>query len=60
MLAGLGFALKDTLSNSASGIMILIYRPFDVGDAVEVDGVTGKVKDMTLVSATVLTSTTSR
>lgn len=62
MLAGLGvagfvigFALKDTLSNFASGMMILIYRPFDVGDAVEVDGVLGKVKAMTLVSTTVLT-----
>ena len=62
MLAGLGvagfvigFALKDTLSNFASGMMILVYRPFDVGDAVEVDGVVGKVKAMTLVSTTVLT-----
>ncbi|MEJ2308264.1 MAG: mechanosensitive ion channel [Gammaproteobacteria bacterium] len=62
MLAGLGvagfvigFALQNTLSNFASGMMILIYRPFDVGDAVEVDGVVGKVKAMTLVSTTVLT-----
>ena len=62
MLAGLGvagfvigFALKDTLSNFASGMMILVYRPFDIGDAVEVDGVVGKVKAMTLVSTTVLT-----
>jgi len=62
MLAGLGvagfvigFALKDTLSNFASGMMILVYRPFDVGDAVEVDGVVGKVQAMTLVSTTVLT-----
>ena len=62
MLAGLGvagfvigFALKDTLSNFASGLMILVYRPFDVGDAVEVDGVVGKVKAMTLVSTTILT-----
>ena len=62
MLAGLGvagfiigFALQNTLSNFASGMMILIYRPFDVGDAVEVDGVVGKVQAMTLVSTTVLT-----
>jgi small conductance mechanosensitive channel len=62
MLAGLGvagfvigFALKDTLSNFASGMMILVYRPFDVGDAVEVDGVVGKVQAMTLVSTTILT-----
>ena len=30
----LGFALQDSLSNFASGLMILIYRPFDVEDVV--------------------------
>ena len=29
----IGFALQDTLSNFASGMLILIYRPFDVGDS---------------------------
>ncbi|MYH91537.1 MAG: mechanosensitive ion channel family protein [Gammaproteobacteria bacterium] len=62
LLAGLGivgfivgFALQDTLSNFASGIMILIYRPFDVGDYVEAAGVQGEVKHMNLVSTTVHT-----
>jgi small conductance mechanosensitive channel len=62
LLAGLGvagfiigFALQDTLSNFASGMMILIYRPFDVGDIIEAGGVTGKVSQMSLVSTTVLT-----
>jgi small conductance mechanosensitive channel len=62
LLAGLGvagfiigFALQDTLSNFASGMMILIYRPFDVGDLIEAGGVTGKVSEMSLVSTTVLT-----
>jgi small conductance mechanosensitive channel len=31
-----GFALQGTLSNFAAGIMILIYRPYDVGDLVEI------------------------
>ena len=31
----IGFALQGTLSNFASGLMILLYRPFDVGDIVE-------------------------
>ncbi|MDH3280693.1 MAG: mechanosensitive ion channel family protein, partial [Gammaproteobacteria bacterium] len=60
VLAGLGiagfivgFALQDTLSNFAAGLMILIYRPFDVGDAIEAGGVTGKVKQMNLVSTTI-------
>lgn len=62
VLAGLGiagfivgFALQDTLSNFASGLMILVYRPFDVGDAIEAGGVTGKVDQMNLVSTMILT-----
>ncbi len=62
LLAGLGiagfvigFALQDTLSNFASGMMILVYRPFDVGDVIEAGGVTGKVDTMNLVATMVLT-----
>ncbi|MGD9253225.1 MAG: mechanosensitive ion channel [Holophagae bacterium] len=62
LLAGLGvagfivgFALQDTLANFASGVMILIYRPYDVGDLVDVAGGFGKVSDMNLVSTTLLT-----
>ena len=51
----IGFALQDTLSNFASGLMILIYRPFDVGDLVEASGVSGKVSHMSLVNTTFLT-----
>jgi small conductance mechanosensitive channel len=62
LLAGLGivgfivgFALQDTLGNFAAGTMILIYRPFDVGDVIEAAGVYGTVHDMSLVSTTILT-----
>jgi small conductance mechanosensitive channel len=62
VLAGLGiagftvgFALQNTLSNFAAGLMILIYRPYDVGDAVEAGGVMGTVKAMNLVSTTITT-----
>jgi len=62
LLAGLGiagfvvgFALQDTLGNFAAGVMILIYRPYDVGDLIEAGGVFGKVHRMNLVSTTVLT-----
>ncbi len=62
LLAGLGvagfiigFALQDTLANFASGMMILLYRPYDVGDVVDVSGVFGKVNKMSLVSTTILT-----
>ncbi|NOQ64937.1 MAG: mechanosensitive ion channel [Methyloprofundus sp.] len=50
-----GFALQDALSNFASGLMILIYRPFDIDDFVDVAGISGKVKQMNLVSTTILT-----
>lgn len=49
------FALQDTLSNFASGLMILFYRPFDVGDWVDVSGQIGKVRSMTLVTTTIMT-----
>jgi len=62
LLAGLGvagfvvgFALQDTLSNFASGMMILVYRPYDIGDLVDVGGVFGIVNKMNLVSTTLLT-----
>jgi small conductance mechanosensitive channel len=62
MLAGLGmvgfiigFALQDTLSNFASGMMILIYRPFDEGNLIETAGVTGTVDKLSLVATTILT-----
>ena len=48
----IGFALQGTLSNFASGLMILIYRPYDLGDVVTIAGTTGTVAAMTLVSTT--------
>ena len=62
MLAGLGiagfvlgFALQDTLSNFAAGLMIMFYRPFDVGDLVTAAGVKGKVDSVSLVSTVITT-----
>ena len=46
----LGFALQDTLSNFSAGLMLLIYRPYDVGNAVIAGGMSGKVEAMSLVS----------
>ena len=47
------FALQNTLSNFASGMMIMIYRPFDVNDIVEVAGIKGRVSSLNLVSTTI-------
>jgi small conductance mechanosensitive channel len=44
----IGLALKDTLSNIAAGIMLLILRPFRAGDFIEVSGTTGTVREINL------------
>jgi small conductance mechanosensitive channel len=49
------FALQDSLSNFASGLMILFFKPFDVGDVVDAGGVSGTVQSMSLVSTTIQT-----
>lgn len=49
------FALQDTLGNLASGLMIMINRPFDEGDYVDVGGVAGTVKSVNIVATTVAT-----
>jgi small conductance mechanosensitive channel len=49
------FALQDSLSNLASGLMILFFKPFDEGDAIDAGGVSGTVQSMNLVSTTILT-----
>jgi small conductance mechanosensitive channel len=51
----IGFAFQGTLSNFAAGIMILIYRPHDVGDFVDIGGTFGIVDAMTIVSTTLMT-----
>jgi small conductance mechanosensitive channel len=51
----IGFAVQGTLSNFASGMMILVYRPFDVGDVCELAGTTGVIKELTIVNTTILT-----
>jgi len=40
----LGFALKDIIANTLSGILILLYRPFHRGDRVDVSGSAGIVE----------------
>jgi small-conductance mechanosensitive channel len=40
----LGFALKDVLSNLLSGIMLLVYQPFSIGDQIKMGGYEGTIK----------------
>lgn len=51
----IAFALQNTLSNFASGLMIMFYKPFDIGDFVQTSEVTGKVRSMTLVTTNMMT-----
>jgi small conductance mechanosensitive channel len=46
----LGFALRDTLSNFAAGLLLLIYRPFRAGELIEVEGAHGVVEELTIVN----------
>jgi small conductance mechanosensitive channel len=52
----IAFALQGTLSNVASGLMILTQRPFDVGDAIDVAGISGRVDSVDLFSTHISTS----
>lgn len=52
----IGFALQGSLSNFAAGVLILLLRPFKIGDYVEVAGVTGSVRDIQLFTTIVATS----
>ena len=51
----LGFALQETLGNLASGLMIMVLKPFDTGDYIQVAGTSGVVDDMSVISTTIRT-----
>lgn len=51
-----GLALQSSLSNFASGVLLIIFRPFQVNDYVELGGAEGKVKDLQIFSTTLVTS----
>ena len=44
----LAFALQSNIGNFASGLMLMVYKPFDVGDEVKIGGVWGFVDSITL------------
>lgn len=47
-----GLALQGTLSHFAAGVMLLIFRPFRIGDVVEVGGTVGKVEEIGIFTTT--------
>ena len=44
----LGFAMKDTISNLLSGVLILLYRPFGIGHRIKIAGYQGVVRSIDL------------
>jgi len=50
-----GFALQGSLSNFAAGIMLLVFRPYKIGDVIDAAGVIGKVSEMKLFTTIVYT-----
>jgi small conductance mechanosensitive channel len=51
----IGLALKDSLANFSSGVMLIIFRPFKVGDFVEAAGVAGSVEEVRIFSTIIRT-----
>lgn len=52
----IGLALKDSLGNFASGVMIVIFKPFKVGDTVIAGGITGTVTEVSIFNTVFLTA----
>ena len=48
-------ALSGTVQNFAGGIMLLLFKPFKVGDYIEAQGFAGTVKEVNIVSTKILT-----
>ena len=55
MVVALGFALKGSLGDLASGVMLALFRPYVVGDEVEINGERGVVKSLDIFSTTLTT-----
>jgi small conductance mechanosensitive channel len=51
----IGLALKDSLANFSAGVMLILFRPFKVGDAVTVAGETGAVEEITIFNTVINT-----
>lgn len=51
-----GMALQGSLSNFAAGVMLVLFKPFKVGDAIIGAGVNGKVLDIGIFHSTIATS----
>ncbi|WP_136667476.1 mechanosensitive ion channel family protein [Flavobacterium sp. H122] len=51
-----GLSLQGSLANFAGGILIILFKPFKVGDKIDVQGEIGKVEDIQIFSTKIITS----
>jgi small conductance mechanosensitive channel len=51
----IGLALKDSLSNFSSGVMLIVFRPFKVGDFIEAAGMSGAVEEVRIFNTVLRT-----
>jgi len=56
MSLALGLALRSSISNVASGMLLIIFRPFKVGDAIEINSHTGTVMDIQILFTRIRTA----
>lgn len=56
----IALALRDSLANFAGGVLIIIFRPFNVGDFIDIGGFSGTVKEIQLLYTTLNTSDNRR
>ncbi len=56
----IGLALKDSLANFSAGVMLILFRPFKVGDWVNVAGETGAVEEITIFNTVMNTADNQR
>lgn len=52
----IGLALQGSLSNFAGGVLILIFKPFKVGDSIEAGGQSGEVKEIQIFNTILITA----
>jgi small conductance mechanosensitive channel len=51
----IGLSLQGSLSNFAGGVLLLVFKPFKIGDTIEAQGITGTVKEIDILQTKVVT-----
>jgi small conductance mechanosensitive channel len=52
----IGLALQGSLSNFAGGVLLLLFKPFKIGDTIEAQGIIGTIKEIDLLQTKVITA----